>query len=40
MNVLDKIVLLLSSILCGHCRRELKSQKKITLRVDKDNRNP
>jgi hypothetical protein len=36
MNMLDKIILFLSAILCGHCRKELKSQKKITLRVYAD----
>ena len=37
MNMLDKIILFLSTIL-SHCRKELfkNNQKKITLRVYKD----
>ena len=37
----DKIILFLSAILCGHCRKELlkNSQKKITLRVNMDRGN-
>ena len=34
MNVLDKIVLYLSAILCGHCQKELLKSQKITLRVN------
>ena len=37
MNVPDKILLFLSAILCGFCRKELlNSQKKNTLRVNTD----
>ena len=43
MNTMDKILLFLSAILCGHCRRELLQdrEKKIKLRVyaDKDTAN-
>jgi hypothetical protein len=35
MNILDKILLFLSAILCGHCRKEF-SEKKIRLRVYED----